>query len=84
VPSDLKKIDFKKFDMMILFSPSAVHSLYQSYPSFKQEKLKIGVYGKTTADAVLEAKWDINLMAPLEGSPSIIAALDNYLKVSNK
>jgi hypothetical protein len=25
-----------------------------------------------------------HLMAPLEGAPSIIAAVENYLKVSNK
>ncbi len=84
VPSDLKKIDFTKFDMMILFSPSAVHSLYQSYPAFKQANTKIGVYGKTTADAVLDANLKFHLMAPLEGAPSIIAAVENYLKVSNK
>jgi uroporphyrinogen-III synthase len=84
VPSDLKKIEFNKFDMMILFSPSAVHSLYQSYPVFKLGNTKIGVYGKTTADAVLDAGLKFHLMAPLEGAPSIMAALDNYLKVSNK
>ena len=84
VPSDLKKIDFGKFDMMLLFSPSAVHSLYQSYPAFKQGITKIGVYGKTTADAVVDAGLKFHLMAPLEGAPSIIAAVENYLKVSNK
>lgn len=84
VPSDLRKVDLSKYDMMVLFSPSAIHSLYQSFPAFKPGKLKVGVYGKTTADAVLEAKWQIHLMAPLEGAPSIIAALDGYLKVSNK
>ena len=84
VPSDLKKIDFGKFDMMLLFSPSAIHSLYQSYPSFKQGITKIGVYGKTTADAVVDAGLKFHLMAPLEGAPSIIAAIENYLKVSNK
>lgn len=84
VPSDLKKVDLAKFDMMILFSPSAIHSLHQSYPNFKQGNTKIAVYGKTTADAVLEAGLKFHLMAPLEGAPSIIAAIDNYLKVSNK
>ena len=84
VPSDLKKIEFSKYDMMILFSPSAIHSLYQSYPNFKQGNTKIAVYGKTTADAVLDAQLKIHLMAPLEGAPSIIAAVENSLKVSNK
>ena len=84
VPSDLKKVDLAKFDMMILFSPSAIHSLHQSYPNFKQGNTKIAVYGKTTADAVLDAGLKFHLMAPLEGAPSIIAAIENYLKVSNK
>ena len=84
VPSDLSKVDFKKYDMMILFSPSAIHSLYKSVPNFKQDKTKIGVYGKFTADAVMDAKLNIHIMAPLDGVPSIIAALDNYLKESNK
>ena len=84
VPSDLKKIDFAKFEMMILFSPSSIHSLYQSYPNFKQGNLKLAVYGKTTADAVLDAGLKFHLMAPLEGAPSIIAGVENYLKVSNK
>ena len=84
VPSDLRKLDLKKFDMMVLFSPSAVHSLYQSFPQLKQDKTKIGVYGKTTADAVMDAKLSYHLMAPLEGAPSIIAALDSYLRESNK
>ena len=83
VPSDLSKVDFKKYDMMILFSPSAVHSLYQSFPNYKQAKIKIGVYGKFTADAVLEAKWNIHIMAPIDGVPSIMAALDSYLKETN-
>ncbi|MFN8311042.1 MAG: uroporphyrinogen-III synthase [Chitinophagales bacterium] len=80
VPSDLKSLDLTKFDMMVLFSPSAVHSLYFNYPKFHQQNLKIGVYGKTTADAVKDAGLNFHLMAPLEGSPSIIAALDQYLK----
>ncbi len=84
VPSDLRKLDLKKFDMMVLFSPSAVHSLYQSFPQLKQDKTKIGVYGKTTADAVMDAKLSYHLMAPLEGAPSIIAALESYLRESNK
>ena len=84
IPSDLSKVNFKKYDMMILFSPSAIHSLYKSVPNYKQEKMKIGVYGKFTADAVMEAKWNIHIMAPLDGAPSIMAALDTYLKDSNK
>lgn len=80
VPSDLKSINFNQFEMMVLFSPSAVHSLFHNFPKFQQGNLRIGVYGKTTADAVLEAGLKVHMMAPLEGSPSIIAALDQYMR----
>ncbi len=80
VPNDLKKINFDSFDMMILFSPAHVSSLFESYPKFKQNKMKIGVYGKVTAEAVIEAKLDFHVMAPLPGIISITAALEDYLK----
>jgi uroporphyrinogen-III synthase len=84
VPSDMRKMELHKYDMAVLFSPSAVHALYHNFPQFKQQKLKIGVYGKTTADAVIEAGLGVHIMAPLDQTPSIIAALDQYLRDSNK
>jgi uroporphyrinogen-III synthase len=80
VPSDLKSIDLKKFDMMILFSPSSITSIHHSFPKFEQGNLKIGAYGKTTADALIDAKLKFHLMAPLDKAPSIIVALENYIK----
>lgn len=84
VPNDLKALDFSKFNMIILFSPSGIHALYHSYPKFKQDKLKIAAYGKTTADAIIDRGLKLHLMAPLGSDTSITMALDNYLKESNK
>jgi uroporphyrinogen-III synthase len=80
VPVDLKGIDPHKFDMLIFFSPTGIHSLYNTYPKFKQDKLKIAAYGKTTADAVLSHGLRLHLMAPLNHSPTIVIALENYIK----
>lgn len=80
VPVELKGINPHTFDMMIFFSPSGIHSLFHSYPKFKQEKLKIAAYGKTTADAILDRGLKLHLMAPLNHAPTIVVALDNYIK----
>lgn len=84
VPRDLKEIKIEKFDMLILFSPTGVHSLFHNFPNFKQGNLRIGIYGKTTADALLDAGLNMHVMAPLENTPTIITALENCLKQTNK
>jgi len=80
VPNDLKSVNIKDQDMLIMFSPSGIQSLLHNFPKFKQDNLRIGAYGKTTADAVLDANLKLHLMAPLEKVPSIVVALENYLR----
>ncbi len=84
VPNDLKTVKPSEYDMLIFFSPSGIHSLFNSFPKFKQEKLKIGAYGKTTADAVLDKGLKLHIMAPLGNTPTILVALDHYLKDIHK
>ncbi len=84
VPNDLKTVKPSEYDMLIFFSPSGIHSLFNSFPKFKQEKLKIGAYGKTTADAVLDKGLKLHIMAPLGHTPTILVALDQYLKELHK
>ncbi len=84
VPVDLSATDPHKFDMMILFSPTGVNALFHNYPKFNQDKLRIAAYGKITADSVLDKGLALHVMAPLGNAPTIIVALDNYLKESGK
>ena len=84
VPVDLKSFKLESFDMVLFFSPSGIISLKQNFPKFKQFKVRWGAYGKTTADAIIDEGLELHLMAPLEGMPSIVVGLDNYLKESNK
>ena len=83
-PVDLHTIDPHSFDMMILFSPTGIKSLFHNYPKFKQDKLKIAAYGKTTADAVLDKGLHLHLMAPLAQNTTMVVALDHYLSGSSK
>lgn len=84
VPIDLRDLNLKKYDMLLLFSPTGLSALQQSFPNFEQGKLKIGVYGRTTADAMISENLKIHLMAPLESVPSLTVALQSYLVESNK
>lgn len=80
VPNDLTATKITNYDMLILFSPTGLSSLLHSFPKFKQGKIKIGIYGRTTADAVIDANLNIHVMAPLNHHTSITSALEDYLK----
>lgn len=80
VSNDLRMIDFHKLDMVIFYSPTGVQALYESFPKFHQGNLKIGAYGKTTANAVLDKGLKLHVMAPMDNALTINIALENYLK----
>lgn len=80
VPNALKDIELSKYDMLVLFSPTGIHSLFHNFPDFKQGNLKIGAYGKTTVDAIVAKKMELHLMAPLQNTPTIITAIEKYIK----
>lgn len=83
-PVDLTATDPHKYDMMIFFSPTGINALFHNFPKFKQDKLRVAAYGKITADSVLDKGVTLHLMAPLGNAPTIMVALDQYFKESNK
>ena len=72
------------YDMLVFFSPSGVASLQKNFPDFDQTNIKIGTFGTTTAQAVREAGWRLDLEAPTVKAPSMTAALDMFIKETNK
>ncbi|MBR5552063.1 MAG: uroporphyrinogen-III synthase [Muribaculaceae bacterium] len=68
------------YDMLLFFSPSGIDSLLKNFPDFKQEDIKIGCFGATTAKAVRDAGFRLDIEAPTAKTPSMTAALDLYLK----
>ena len=72
-----KKLDH---DMLIFFSPSGVVSLKENFPEFEQKEVCIASFGKNTAQAVKDAGLRLDLEAPTEKSPSMTAALEEFLK----
>ncbi len=70
------------YDMLIFFSPAGIDSLLKNFPDFKQDEVKLGCFGKNTDKAVKDAGLRLDIEAPSETSPSMTAALDNFLKNS--
>ncbi len=77
---DLKKLTLEKYDMLVMFSPTSITSLYYNYPNFEQGKLRIAAYGKTTADAILDKGLSLHMLAPTPALPTITSALDAYFE----
>jgi len=75
--------DFK-YDMLIFFSPSGIISLFKNFPNFEQGEIKIGCFGSTTAKSAKDAGLRVDIEAPTPATPSMTAALEQYLKEQNK
>jgi uroporphyrinogen-III synthase len=72
------------YDMLVFFSPVGVASLKKNFPDFNQKDIKIGTFGSTTAQAVRDAGFRLDLEAPNVIAPSMTAALDIFIKETNK
>lgn len=79
-PED-EKLDY---DMIIFFSPLGIQSLFKNFPDFKQGDIAIACFGSTTAKAVEEAGLRLDCEAPQAEYPSMVAALDAFLKENHK
>lgn len=84
VSSDLSDLSDVIYDILVFFSPLGITSLYENFPDFKQKDTRMAVYGNSTSEAVVERGLTINIKAPAPEIPSMTAALEHYLKLSNK
>jgi uroporphyrinogen-III synthase len=83
ISNDIKEIMSKaKYDIICLFTPSGVRSLFDNYPLFKQNGTAIGAFGNNTSKAAENAGLVLNIKAPAPQSPSMVAALDQFLSTT--
>lgn len=80
VSNDFDEGEKLDYDMLVFFSPAGIASLTKNFPDFKQGDTRIGCFGPTTAKAVRDAGFRLDLEAPTPEAPSMTAALDLYLK----
>ena len=79
VAQDIKDIDLHAYNMVVLFNPADVKSLYENYPDFQQGDIKFVSYGKSIVSAMEEAGLKIEISAPTPEAPSVAKALELYL-----
>ncbi len=80
VSSDVKELLTRtEFDIMCFFTPSGVKSLFDNVPKFKQNGTVIGAFGSNTSKAAEEAGLKLEIKAPQPQTPSMVAALEQYL-----
>lgn len=79
VSQDLKDIDLHAYDMIVLFNPADVKSLYENYPDFQQGNIRFVSYGRSIVKAMEEAGLTIEISAPTPEAPSVAKALELYL-----
>jgi len=84
VVSDLSHLENVTYDILVFFSPSGIESLFQNFPSFKQNDTRIAVFGNSTLKAAEAAGLVPNITAPSPKTPSMTMALEKYIKEVNK
>lgn len=74
----------KEYDVICFFTPSGVKSLFDNMPKFKQNGTVIGAFGSNTIKAVEEAGLTLEIKAPLPQTPSMVAALEQFILASRR
>jgi uroporphyrinogen-III synthase len=84
ISSDFSSLKDFEYDILLFFSPSGIKSLKANFPDFKQGDIKIGAFGPTTAEAIAQEGFRLDICAPAPGAPSMTMALDNYMRDYSK
>lgn len=79
VSNDFSEGEPFDYDMLMFFSPAGIDSLLKNFPDFKQNDIVMGAFGVATAKAVTDAGFRLDFEAPNPKTPSMTAALDQYL-----
>ena len=79
VASDLSSVDINSYDLIVLFSPSGVKSLFTNFPNYEQGTTLISAFGPSTCKAVKEAGLKLSIEAPAKTAPSMTMAIEQYI-----
>lgn len=82
--SDLFDLADVKYDVLVFFSPTGIKSLLENFPKFKQEETRLAVFGPTTIKSAEDKGLRVDISAPSKKAPSMLMALDQYIKEANK
>ena len=84
VSNEIVQVMESEYDIICFFTPSGVKSLFDNIPEFTQKNTMIGAFGNNTSKAVEEAGLSLEIKAPAPQSPSMVAALEQFLSAAAK
>ena len=84
VSNNIKEVIAKNYNIICFFTPGAIKSLKENFPKYKQNETKIAVFGANTIKAAEDAKLTPDIKAPLPQTPSMVSALEKFLKEKPK
>lgn len=67
------------YDMLAFFSPQGIEALKKNFPDFNQGEIAIATFGANTAKCARDAGLRVDIEAPSPSTPSMTAAIDQYL-----
>lgn len=80
VTQDLHDLNLADYDIVVLYNPADVKSLYENFPDFKQGKVKFVSFGRSVVGAMQEAGLEIAVQAPTPEAPSAARAIELHLE----
>lgn len=83
VSADLSDLENVFYDVIVFFSPADIKSLFDNFPNFKQNETRLSGFGESTQRAIIEHNLVCNVPAPTKDNPSIVKALEAYIKMVN-
>jgi uroporphyrinogen-III synthase len=84
VAADLSDLENVFYDILVFFSPGGIESLFKNFPDFKQNKTLIAAFGATTATAAIKNGLEPNIRAPHPKAPSMVGAIEHFIKSNEK
>lgn len=80
VSNDIREVVERGYDIICFFTPGGIKSLIENFPKFKQNETTLAAFGANTFKAAEEAGLVLDIKAPVPQSPSMVSALEVYLK----
>lgn len=81
VSCDLSSVKPDEYDMIVLYNKSDVTSLFTNFPEYRQNSTVLVTYGsESLRKAATDAGLSISISAPTQECPSVVAAIEQYLK----
>ncbi len=84
VADDLSDVKLEDYDLIVFYSPGSVVSFAQNFPDFEQKDTLFAAFGETTIKSVEKHNYTVNIKAPTQAALSMTAAIEEYMKETNK